>query len=506
MNEWRPSYWLQLLARRRRIFCQVAIAVMGAAALVTALWPPTYESSAQILVGQDRAQLLVSPDVQGGGSGAVTAAAANAVSQEDLNSEVELLTSLDLIRAAVKDVPAERSSGGLEALLLAPAKLMTTLPARVYGILHRVHALSRQDSWVLDLQRHLDPEVIKRSNVIEIRYSSHDADWSREFLSRLITQYLEYHGRLSHAPQAQVFFKNQALQFKSQLETSEKNLRDFELSNGIADLPEQKRALINQQSELQLEYKKTAVQLSSARQQVASLESQLRATPQRTENQTKSVQNIALAQLKPQLMQLKAERAELLSRYQPNSIKIREIDAKLAEAQKILDGEDHLEVQERSTELNPIWITIDTNLAAAKAAVAAYEAGQVDLATQIQKGQEHVAQLINDEGELKRLQRQAQTDSDTYLGYSRASEQSRVADALNASSILNVSVSQPPLRPLKPTLPIVWLNLVVGFLLAIGLGVAAAYWEEERDPKLYTTAAIFRASGLNTIAVLRDQM
>lgn len=504
MIEQHVRYWIGLFARRRRIFVNVALGVMGTAMVVTGLWPPTYESTAQILVGQDQAQ-IVSPELQNG-SGGVPAAAANPVSQEDLNSEVELLTSLDLIRAAVRDVPTGRDRTGLEAMLLAPAKGLATLPTRVYGILHRAPALTRQDSWVLDLQRHLDPEVIKRSNVIEIRYYSHDADWSREFLSRLINQYLEYHGRLSHAPQAEVFFRNQAQQLKSQLEASEGSLRDFELSNGIADLPEQKRALINQQSELQLEYKKTAVQLISAREQVESLQSQLKATPEKTENQTKSVQNIALAQLKPQLLQVKAERAELLSRYQPDSIKIREIDAKLAEAQKIIDGEDHLEVQERSTELNPVWIAIDTNLAAARAAAAAFAAGQVDLDAQIQKGQERLAQLIGIESELKRLQRQAQTDSDTYMTYSRLSEQARVAEALSANSILNVSVSQPPLKPLRPILPVVWLNLVVGFLLAIGLGAAAAYWDEEYDPKLYTVAAIVRASGLDTIAILRDQL
>ena len=71
---------------------------------------------------------------------------------------------------------------------------------------------------------------------------------------------------------------------------------------------------------------------------------------------------MALAQLKPQVMQLRAERAELLTRYQPDSERIRQIDAKLAAAQKILDTEDHLEVSEKSTDINPLWETINTNL------------------------------------------------------------------------------------------------------------------------------------------------
>ena len=41
--------------------------------------------------------------------------------------------------------------------------------------------------------------------------------------------------------------------------------------------------------------------------------------------------------------------------------------------------------------------------------------------------------------------------------------------ALNRSKILNVSVAEPPNRPVSPSYPIVPLNLGVGLLLALGL-------------------------------------
>src|SRR5205085_10712117 len=104
----------------------------------------------------------------------------------------------------------------------------------------------------------------------------------------------------------------------------------------------------------------------SAHEQVASLETELKATPTEIGKETRSVQNYALGQLKPQLLQLRAERAELLARYQAGSQRIQQIDAKIAAAQRILDREDHLEVQEKSVDLNPVWVTLDTSLEQAK--------------------------------------------------------------------------------------------------------------------------------------------
>ncbi|MBF6569743.1 MAG: hypothetical protein IVW54_12805 [Candidatus Binataceae bacterium] len=499
------TYWTELIFRRQRIVIQVAVAVFAAVIVATAFWPPTYQSTAQILVRDDRAQLLIAPDISSGANRS-NALVSNPVSQEDLNSEIELLTSSHLIGAAVAGVNPPDSERGFTKEFMGGLQSIVSLPSTAYGDLHSTPSVSPRDEWIFKLRQHLDSEAVKRSDVIQVSFRSHDPHWAHEFLTRLMNQYLEFHAQISHDPQAQIFFEHQARQLNSQLQDAEDRLRDFQLKSGISNLPQQNQALINQLAELQLEYKKTAVQLSSARQQVTSLQMLLSKTPQRIENETKSVQNMALAQLKPQIMQLRTERADLLSRYQPSSMKIREIDARLAAAERILQHEDHLEVQERATELNPVWVTLDTNLAAARAAAESLQAGQTDLGDQISKTQEQLATMVGSGVTLTRLQREVQTDNDTYLTYVRKSEEARIAQGLNASRILNVSVSQPPIVPMRPILPIVWVNLLAGALLAVGLGVAAAHWEEQRDPKIYTSTAISEVSGLSTIAVLSEEL
>ena len=234
--------------------------------------------------------------------------------------------------------------------------LALQLPSSGYRLLHDSPTLDPRDQWALKLASHVNVSVIKRSNIIEVDFRAHDSRWSHDFLSRLITQYQEYHAGLSNDPEAEQFFDQQAKQLNDRLNASEEKLREFQVKSGITSLNDQKQALVTRLSDLQLKEATASSDLASANQQVASLTQYLQSTPEQISKETRKVQNLALQQIKPQVMQLESERADLLSRYQPNSKRITEIDAKLAAANRILNRENHLDVQEASTDLNPIWV------------------------------------------------------------------------------------------------------------------------------------------------------
>src|SRR5579859_4964791 len=94
------NYSVELLFRRKAVFFETAGIVLIVVVLATFLWPPVYESNAKIMVQDNRAQLLVSPDLQRE-STQNPAIITNPVSEADLNSEVELLTSSYLVGQAV---------------------------------------------------------------------------------------------------------------------------------------------------------------------------------------------------------------------------------------------------------------------------------------------------------------------------------------------------------------------------------------------------------------------
>lgn len=504
MNFGKLQTWVEVIIRRRKTMLWVSAAVFAVVVVVTILWPPIYQSSAEILVQDNRAQLLVSPDLRG--SADPRAVVTNPVSEEDMNSELEILTSEHLVLKALGGLQPAQPYTGFGASLISAAGAMAKLPGTGYRALHQTPELTDRERWALQLASALTANVINRSDVIEIDFRANDAQWSKEFLARLLNQYLEYHARISHDPIAQKVFTAQAALLKSRLERSEENLRSFEVATGIGSLEDQKTELVKQISQMSIQYSTGASQLASAEQHAVALDALRKQTPERIGKEARSVQNAALQQLKPQVMQMRAERAELLSRYRPDSKRIREIDAKLSAAQRILDHENGLEVEEVSTDLNPLWVSLGSSLADSKASAAALRAGQAELERQIGQTQQELKLLVTNGVEVDRLRRQVEANKEAYLSYLRKAEEARVAQALNQSKLLSVSVVRPPVVPLKPAFPILWLNLLAGLVMGAGAGFAAALWDEQNDPKLYSAAAIAAASGISTIAVIRSEL
>jgi uncharacterized protein involved in exopolysaccharide biosynthesis len=501
MREVYFEQWVQFALRRRVVMIEVAVAIMAVVAAATFLWPPVYQSTAKILVQDNRAQLLVSPALENNTPNQ-PAVVANAVTEEDLNSERELLSSDYLVQQALDGLPMPKPGAG--GMVVAAAEWIVDLPTTLYGLLHGASRETPRAQWAHRVERHFSSAVIKRSNVIEISFTAHDPQWAHDFLARLIDKYLEFHSSMSHDPQAERFFQQQAGLLQSRLHAAEDQLRAYQVQSGVTNPYEQKQALITRIAQLQSDEAKAAADLAAAQRRVAVLSAQANRNPRRVGKEVKVVQNMALQQLKPQVLQLETERADLLTRYQPDSKRITEIDARLTAAHKILDHENHTEVQEQSTDLNPVWIQIDTDLQQAQAQAASLEATQKALGDQIGKAQGQVRQLLNASVDNDRLQRTVDTEKQSYVSYLRRGEEARAAGALNRSKILNVGVAEPPYRPVAPSYPIVPLNLAVGLLLALGCAVGVGYLEEALDPRIYSPAAVAAAAGLKTIAQLRE--
>jgi uncharacterized protein involved in exopolysaccharide biosynthesis len=501
MRDFSFDQWVQFALRRRVIMAEVAVAILAAVVIATFVWPPAYRSTAKILIQDNRAQLLVSPALENN-SPNQPAVIANAITEEDLNSERELISSDYLFQQALEGLPQPKPGAG--GTLAALMESVMDLPNRLYELVHGAAPESPRAQWAHRIERHFSSYVIKRSNVIEISFTSHDPKWSHDFLERLIDKYQEFHSSMSHDPQAERFFQKQAAILQGRLRAAEDQLRAYQVQTGITNPSEQKQALITRIAQLQNDAAKTAADLAAAQRRATVLGAEVSSTPRRVGKEVKVVQNMALQQLKPQVLQLEAERAELLTRYQPDSERMKEIDARLAAAHRILDHENHTEVQEQSTDLNPVWLQLDTELQQASATAASFKATQIAEQEQIAKAQDQVRQLLNASVEDDRLQRMVDTEKQAYMSYLRRGEEARAAGALNRSKILNVSVAEPPSLPIAPAYPIVPLNLAVGVLLALGCAVGVAYLEELLDPRIYSPAAVSAVSGLKTIAQLRE--
>ena len=133
--------WIEIAYRRRRVALIAGLALFGAVALVTLWLAPVYVSTCQVLIQDNRAELLVSPGLQENAPQSPSAVS-NPVNEQDLNSERELITSVYLVKLVIADMQVPPSYKRTSGITMAIIKGAARLPLTGYAALHDIPQLS----------------------------------------------------------------------------------------------------------------------------------------------------------------------------------------------------------------------------------------------------------------------------------------------------------------------------------------------------------------------------
>jgi uncharacterized protein involved in exopolysaccharide biosynthesis len=500
MKQHGSSYWLELLWRRRRVALWTGAGVFALILLGTIAYPPLYDSSAQILVQSNRAHYIVSPALQSASDPNAPVVTDRAVTEQDLNSEIELLTQRRLVEQALADVADRQPARGV---VRAAILWVAGLPGELSALLHggpRPSALQRR---AIAIRQRIGAAVIRKSNMLEVSYRSRDAAWSREFLAALLNRYFELHSQIAHDSRSERFFQAQSDHLRERLRAAEEHLRALRDSTGILSLSDQSEAIVYQLSGFRAEYRKNTSRLDGVNRQIAALEAGLKQAPMRLLKEIKSAPNPAYETLKPKVLGIEMNRDDILQRYKPTSKTAQAVTEQVNQARSLLERENHTEVVERLSDLSPVWLGLSANLAQARVTAAALTGSQRSLALQIDRYESELRRLADDGVKVEQAMRDVDADKEAYISYLHKGEEARAELALNQSRIMNVVLAMPPSEPLEPAFPKLELNLAAGLLLAIIAALAAAWWEERLDPTIYSVAAAMESANEPVVAVLR---
>ncbi len=103
---------------------------------------------------------------------------------------------------------------------------------------------------VVNLQRDLKIEAVRKSNVIRVSYRSKDPELATRIVGTLTERYLEKRALMFQSPQALAFFEEQMVASEQLLSERESALEDFLASAGITMVkgPQGSDALATQKS------------------------------------------------------------------------------------------------------------------------------------------------------------------------------------------------------------------------------------------------------------------
>ncbi len=196
-----------VLFRRRRVFLWVSLAVLVSAVAYAALGTK-YEATMKILVRRGRAEAPLSA-----GENAPLDLTRMAVTEEELNSEVELLRDDDVLRRVVQ----ETGVGGRDWFHFL--RLGEGPQARVERAARR-------------LAKKLTVEPVKKTDLITIRYATSNPENAEKVLRSVAEAYLEKHMSV-HRPAGEAhFFEQQMDAARKQLDESQQTLFRFSAAHG----------------------------------------------------------------------------------------------------------------------------------------------------------------------------------------------------------------------------------------------------------------------------------
>ena len=446
-----------VLFRKRRVFVCVSALVMGIAVFY-AITGTTYRANMKILVRRGRADAPMSAGVN-----APLDLTRIAVTEEELNSEVELLRDDEVLRRVVQQTGA----GGRDWLHFLRLR---------EGRAERTERAARR------LAKRISVEPLKKTNLIAISYSASDPQAAAKVLHALANLYMEKHTAV-HRPEGELnFFEQQTADAKGQLEESSQLLLRFTKGHGVIAAAQQRDLALQKLSELEAADRQTRIELGETRQRATELEALLAWLPERTTTQVRTADNAELLKsLKASLLDLQLKRTQLLTKFEPNHRLVQEIDQQIAENESAIAAERSSPVRDETTDKNSHyeWAKAELQrtqvelkaLAARQAATIAQEAACRGVAGKF--GEDAITQ-----DDLLSTKKVAQ---ENYHLYVKKREEARMDDALDQRGIVNVAIAE---QPVAPALPVwsPWTALAIGLLGAGVTGAGAAFASDYLDP------------------------
>jgi uncharacterized protein involved in exopolysaccharide biosynthesis len=440
------THVLVALIRQRMPMAVVFLAIVGVTSAVTLALPKKYEAQMKVLVKHERPEAVVSP-------GTNNAVMRGEVTEEELNSEIELLTSSEVLRAVatrnrVNDVASDddRSRG------------------------------ETTERSVRQLRSDLSITAVRKANIIQIEYASKDPDRTVAVLKTLSDLYLEKHLQAHSTAGAQDFFKAQATAYQEQLKASQDRLTELRQRDNVVMLPEQKELMIRRVMDTENALNEARTGLSESIVHVRTLNDQLRSLKPRIVTQSRVLPNQYLVErLNTMLAELNNQRTALLAKFRADDRLVISLDDQIRDTNDALARARSATAVEETTDVDPLRQSLTGELAKAELNEAGLQARCTALAADLATWKARLHQLDGATVSHENLDREVKLAEEKLDVYVKKQEEARIAEALDHQKFANVSLIEVPVRPYLPTKPNVPMNLALGFLVACFAALGTAF-------------------------------
>ena len=507
----------QVLFRHKGKGAAVFAAVFLGVSVLGLMAPASYRSQAKLLIKIGRESVTLDPTVTTGPTVDVRQSRV-----QELNSELAILKSEDVVRAAVRATgalrilegtdPAMPGDGGgpssstpgtwLQAGGRWAKDAVSSTKDVVKGLLGLAadDELLPEDQAVLVVEEGLDIKLVPDSNVISVSYDAPAPGLAHDVVESVVATFLDRHLEVHETPGSYRFFQTQAEAVASDLARTESSLRDLKNRLGISNVASARQSLLDRLARVEMDLSTARTAESSTRARRDELERILSTLDETVlVEESSALSNPFKDALQSRLSELRIEEKALQQTFRPDSRRMKALRDQIAIAEELL-AQENPESTTVTRGANPTRQAIEVALLREAADLASH-AGELDLLLEEKSNLEgELRDLISNELEITRLERQIQTHESNFLRYSENLERARIDQALQAEKFSNVSILQPARMPLESDGPRRSILLLGALVLGLIGGISTAFTADLLDQSLRTADDVRDRTGLSTLA------
>jgi uncharacterized protein involved in exopolysaccharide biosynthesis len=401
-----------------------------------------------------------------------------------------------------------------EQLQVAEARILTSREvkervleklgaATVYPHLADEPLPRQRDAAVLQLERALQAELVRGSNLLQVAFTHRDPDMAARVLSTLVDAYLARRAEVfasATAGTAEAEFKSR----KQQLDAVESRIAQLKETRRIRAFGEEQSLLLAQRNAIELKLAEANLSLSQSSSRAAALRDSLAGTLGDVTLSSETQRSDAAESARRTLLDLRLKERELTSKFAETNPAVLDVRADIRRTEEFLRELERNPVRTLKTGRNPTRDVAESELLRTQAEQRQASAATANLQRQRAELDRRLAALADSERELLGLERERRIAEQNYEAAAKRLRDESALEALDRKRRSNVSIVQPPVAPLQGS-SIAPIILAVGTVLSLCAALLVAFLSALWRDSFLSPEQVERELGLPVLAAIPER-
>lgn len=322
--------------------------------------------------------------------------------------------------------------------------------------------------------------LLKNTNIIEISSQMSNPKLASEIANQTAEVYVEQSRSINRtqASEAKRFIEEQLKAKEKELMTIEEEILAFKEKENILYLDEETKLNIEQLAKFQAQKLEIETQIVENKARLNEIVKQLSEQSETVISSQVITANPIVQQLQNKLADLQIALPTLKEKYSEKSPQVTEVEIQIQQIENEISKKVAEIVGSKVSSINPIYQNLLSQMITMETNIISLETKIKSILEIISQYEDRLKELPEKEIQLARLERAVRVAENIYLTLLERYQEARISEAMELGDIRVIDRAQLPDKPIKPRK---MLNMAIGGVLGLMMGVLLVFFLEFFD-------------------------